>query len=70
MGYHEARIVGNTRTPGVDVRRMILGSTLAPRLFIRFGATLRGEAFQEAMDDYLKGTAKIARPLSIIKLER
>lgn len=69
FGFHEARI-GGTQRPGVDVRRTAIGQGLTSRFVVRFGATVHGEAFQAAVDDYLKDSAKIARPLSQIKLER
>lgn len=69
FGFHEARI-GGLQRPGVDIRRATLVQGLAPRYVVRFGATVHGEAFQEAVDGYLRDTAKIARPLSQIKLER
>lgn len=69
FGFHEARI-GGIQKPGVDVRRTTLVQGLSPRYVVRFGATVRGEAFQDAVDGYLRDSAKIAKSLSQIRLER
>lgn len=66
FGYHEARI-GGVQRPGVDTRRTILAQG---KFMIRFGATARGEAFQEAVDGYLKDAAGIAKPLSQLNLPK
>lgn len=65
-GYHEVRVEGLQR-PGIDIRRSVLGQG---RFIVRFGATVRGEAFQEAVDGYLKDTAGIAKPLSQLNLAK
>lgn len=65
-GYHEARVDGLQR-PGIDIRRTILAQG---QVIVRFGATVRGEAFQEAVDGYLKDTAGIAKPLSQLNLSK
>lgn len=68
LGFHEAR-VGGVQRPGVDIRRTTIGQGLASRFVVRFGATVHGEAFQVAVDDYLKDSAGIAKPLRAIQLE-
>ncbi len=68
LGFHEARI-GGVQRPGVDIRRTTIGQGSAPRYVVRFGATVHGEAFQEAVDGYLRDTARIAKPLSAMQLE-